>query len=76
MLACMVGSCIDGGGHLPFEAGVGVGVDGGGGQLAIVALATANTTRLMARNSATEAMRAIAVMSSNSCLTTSSKQSD
>ena len=50
-------------GHLPFEAGVGVGVDGvdgvEGGQLPPQALAMANTTMLRARNSATEALPAI-----------------
>ncbi|KAF8702402.1 hypothetical protein HU200_032777 [Digitaria exilis] len=51
-------------GHLPNEAGVGVGdegVDGvEGGQLPPQALAMANTTMLTARNSATEALPAIA----------------
>ncbi|KAF8702403.1 hypothetical protein HU200_032778 [Digitaria exilis] len=46
-------------GHLPYEAGVGVGVDGGGGQGTLPALAMANTTMLTARNSAIEALPAI-----------------
>ena len=53
-------------GHLPLDAGVGVGVDGVDGVDGVgqpppqVALATANTTMLTARNSATEALPAIA----------------
>ncbi|CAL5015536.1 unnamed protein product [Urochloa decumbens] len=47
-------------GHLPNDAGVGVGVDGvDGGQLPPQALAMANTTMLTARNSAIEALPAI-----------------
>jgi hypothetical protein len=49
---------------LPRDAGVGVGVDGfdgvEGGQWPPQALAMANTTMLTARNSATEALPAIA----------------
>ena len=52
-------------GHLPDEAGVGVGVEGVGvGQCPPQALAMANTTRFTARNSATEALPAIAAHSS------------
>ncbi|GJN26788.1 hypothetical protein PR202_gb14748 [Eleusine coracana subsp. coracana] len=51
-------------GHLPYEAGVGVGVDGvdgvGVGQFPPQALAMANTTMLTARNRAIEALPAIA----------------
>ncbi|CAD6262769.1 unnamed protein product [Miscanthus lutarioriparius] len=48
-------------GHLPNEAGVGVGVEGVGvGQSPPQALAMANTTRFTARNNAIEALPAIA----------------
>jgi hypothetical protein len=67
-------------GHLPNEAGVGVGVgvdgvDGVGvGQLPPQALTMANTTRFTARNSATEALPAIAAEYRSTCLITSAKE--